>query len=353
MSHRYTVVNASDQVPVHGYENQPSGFRAIEQTPTGICSGVGHDAVVTCATTGSQSSVYVAFSFTDQGDGIAYKQPADSSDARPWKAHRKGVTSCHQSDGILVTGSRDLAVKCWSTQSLENVATIPDSHELSVSAVACDEDLPGHVASGSRDTSVAVWEITPDSSVTKIASGSSPRNLVTCMRFLHGECSPLLVQGSEDLAVRLWDWKRDYMALPTMTLTGYSYFPTCLDVLGTKVLTGSKGFDGSGCHVYQWDIRQARAPLHTWAQHEQEIVGCHQMDEKAVALSKDGSIVVWNTASGVVEERAQVNLDGPCASLVPLNEPGEYFVTSFFGKVAKHKLECIGPYTQKQVCVSG
>ena len=152
------------------------------------------------------------------------------------------------------------------------------------------------IFSGSRDYSVKGWDIETGQCITEF---SSPRNIVTVMEF-----SPtnenILFQGSEDLCIRVWD-TRESSRQPAMHLTGYIYFPLCMDIHNNSniIATGCKGFNSVGCEVKFWDIRNPSQFLFECKGHTQDVTGCKFNKSSEcntfVSVSKDGSIFALNT----------------------------------------------------------
>eukprot|EP01035_Chromulina_nebulosa_P050727 gene50727-68999_t len=69
--------------------------------------------------------------------------------------------------------------------------------------------------------------------------------------------------------------------------------------------TGSKGFDGIGCEVKIWDMRNAAATMAELRGHSQDVTCCsfvRSADQKQLVLStsKDGCVIAWdwNALSG-------------------------------------------------------
>lgn len=77
------------------------------------------------------------------------------------------------------------------------------------------------LASGSRDTSIRMWDVQTGQCT---ASAKTPRNLVTCLKYLPPESPASLVQGGEDLRLRVWD-VRETGLRPSLTIEGYTFFP--------------------------------------------------------------------------------------------------------------------------------
>lgn len=114
--------------------------------------------------------------------------------------------------------------------------------------------------------------------------------------------SSLILQGSEDLFVRIWDI-RDSSGRPATVLSGYIYFPVCMDmnVDGYTLATGCKGFDNIGCEVKLWDLRVPSASFRDLRAHGQDVTCCQFLSNKdngqqqqfLLSASKDGSLIAW------------------------------------------------------------
>ena len=87
-----------------------------------------------------------------------------------------------------------------------------------VSTFAADERS---LASGSRDTSVRTWDVQTGQCTARV---KTPRNLVTCLKYLPAESPASLVQGGEDLRLRVWDVREGGLR-PSLTIEGYTFFP--------------------------------------------------------------------------------------------------------------------------------
>merc|ERR1711939_134196 len=92
---------------------------------------------------------------------------------------------------------------------------------LNVSALANTQDGRS-VASGSRDYSVRIYDITTGQLTQTY---SAPRNIVTALEY--SEDCRLLHQASEDLCVRVWDTRQSKNS-PSVHIESFVYFPTCL-----------------------------------------------------------------------------------------------------------------------------
>lgn len=172
------------------------------------------------------------------------------------------------------------------------------------------------VFSGSRDYSVKGWDTITGKLVAEF---SAPRNIVTTLD-VHPQQEELLFQGSEDLCVRVWDF-RTRAKQPSMHLQGYVYFPLCtaMHPAGDMFATGCKGFDGVGCEVKLWDIRSPSKILCERKEHTHDVTSCKFTSDGRFLLtaSKDGSLVAWDTL--------QMANTSSTAKVAVLKSTGKYF----------------------------
>ena len=131
-----------------------------------------------------------------------------------------------------------------------------------------------------------------------------------------------IVQGSEDLKLRMWDC-RDSSIEAAATLTGYVYFPLCIDVVTDEnyVCTGSKGFDGVGCELRVWDMRSTKECVSILSGHRQSVVGCRFLNgskNSIVSVSKDQTLKVWDVDRNciAVDELGHTGSQFTCVSVL-------------------------------------
>ena len=131
--------------------------------------------------------------------------------------------------GCLWSVSRDLSIRQWSIKDGLCMQTIPNAHELNISAVALDEESDGSfVYTGSRDYSVKQWDTRVGSAVSTY---SSPLNIVTSLAVSSaGHAKGMIYQCAEDLKVRLWDPRVGSTMTPASEIGGYVYFALCMDI---------------------------------------------------------------------------------------------------------------------------
>eukprot|EP01038_Epipyxis_sp_PR26KG_P004742 gene4742-6653_t len=197
------------------------------------------------------------------------------------------------------TASRDLSLKKWDLRnSTESQVTFSNAHSLNISSITMSPGDSSKVFSGSRDYTVKGWDVESGSC---IAEFSAPRNIVTCMQFGMSNQN-YLYQGSEDLCIRTWDI-RDSSRQPVVHITGYIYFPLCMDIHdnGYLLATGCKGFNSVGCEVKLWDFRNTSQAICDYKGHSQDVTGCkfskQQLSNETGLLyscSKDGTIFAWD-----------------------------------------------------------
>ena len=69
-----------------------------------------------------------------------------------------------------------------------------------------------------------MWDVETGACTVKVRE---PRNMVTCLKYLASESSSAVVQGGEDLRLRVWDSRQGGLT-PVLTIKGYVYFPVCV-----------------------------------------------------------------------------------------------------------------------------
>ena len=198
--------------------------------------------------------------------------------------------------GGVVSGCRDTNVRLWNGTS----ATVFAGHSLVVTAVVITPDNT-RILSGSRDNCINAWDTKTGKLLYSIAES---RNLITAMKLIPNE--NILVQTSEDKRVRLWDTRNLQLihVYPTK-----HYIQTCCDVdsSGSCIVTGSNGFNGSGCEVSLWDVRTKQL-LGDLRGNEQG-VNCVKFlsgsNDVVISGSKDSLIKLWdiNKRECILEKR--------------------------------------------------
>ena len=236
-----------------------------------------------------------------------------STDCRP-------LTRVSAGKDLYAAASRDLSIMLWGVTS-NTAETVLRGHTMSVSGLSLSRGSERLVCSGSRDTTVRVWDCAVGGA--ELFKATRALNIVTCMRWHpgfgiinsdgEGEKSVFL-QASEDLRVLIWDTRCGPSAVSS--LTGFTYFPLCLDISsdGLHVLTSSKGFNGVGCELRTWDLRGGRGGgeggdsenifskggtcIAQFKGHAQDTIACAFLgDSRLISASKDGTLRVWDRLS--------------------------------------------------------
>lgn len=225
-------------------------------------------------------------------------------DSNKWRVqkyfdgHVKSVNRiCINEDNTsLWSASRDLSLKQWNVtydESGENcekcLQTFANAHTLNIADVTTNKN-GDRVFSGSRDYSVKIWDTQNGKCTSEF---TVPRNVVTCLT-IDASDDTLLYQGSEDLCVRVWDI-RSSSRQPVMQLSDYVYFPVSVSLHSSKnyLVTGSKGFNSTGCELKLMDLRMSGKVVTEFKGHSQDVTGCKFYENCIVSCSKDGSVYIW------------------------------------------------------------
>jgi len=105
---------------------------------------------------------------------------------------------------------------------------------------------------------------------------------------IHAECpSSLLVSGSKDRCVRVWD-AREPHGCCVGTLRGHTGAVLDLKLRGNRIVSAS--MDKT---VRMWDIREPRTPLATLEGHSAEVHCVDFRDRMVLSGSRDTSLKVW------------------------------------------------------------
>ncbi|GAB9473241.1 hypothetical protein Gpo141_00010396 [Globisporangium polare] len=246
---------------------------------------------------------------------------AASPESDAWKPHERAVNRIvvGRSAELIYSCSRDTTIALTSmgppssppsSSAASPLKKKPNSvllrgHNLNVATIAVD-DSEVSLCSGGRDTQTIFWDLQTGRLKSK---NTTSQNVVTCSKWIPGG-EPLVVQGSEDLTLKLWD-ERTALRSPVQSFRGFVYFALSVDVTpdANYILTSSKGFNGVGCEVRVWDRRTAKQ-LHEFTGHQQDTTSCCFLpaapDNRStventipipVTASKDGTVKVWDVAT--------------------------------------------------------
>lgn len=190
------------------------------------------------------------------------------------------VRSLHMtSDKIIYAGKK---INILSVEG-ENCGKL-EGHERTVTAIDCQST---YLASGSADWTMRLWDLVKLQELCKIGINW---NVVTSIKY----CENAIVQTSEDLRLRVWDVRKDVISVQIAVGVGDN-FANCCDFEGNFVVTGHRGFDGNGCQVKLWDLRNIAYPVFEMDEHEEAVQGVKFVFGNIVSCGKDGKIIVSGT----------------------------------------------------------
>jgi WD40 repeat protein len=239
---------------------------------------------------------------------------------------------------------------------------IEDTHELNVSAVASIKQ-GDKVYTGSRDYHVKGWDVETGKNICDF---HTPRNIVTAMkagvdstdksRGIAG-ASSLLFQASEDLSIKVWD-VRESSKTPAIRIGGFVYFALSLDTSddGHLLAAGCKGFNGVGCDVKVWDLRNLNEPLGECSEHQQDVTSVRFLtNNRFTSCSKDGTVRLWDAKDrGAPKNVATHNTGFKYTSLCRITESGgsntSFAAGSFEGHLELLSCNSAGTATETMTC---
>ena len=254
--------------------------------------------------------------------------PSSSSLAPSWQAHDNAVFSSHwiKNDRQLLTCSGDSTVSLWDVETRQHLRRLAGHHRQSVKLAAVmpksDESI---IATGSRDGSLALWDIrNPASSPIGSVEGAHAQAMlskrvtkrltarsITGLVFLPNT-SLVLSSGAGDTTLKVWDVRKiqgQKKETPAFALLcsyscreksgPFGITSVALSPDGTKLLanaTDSKLYMMSSMHT-------SKTPLATFTGHHSPpgdhsfYISCGwSSDGSSVAVgSLDNNVYVWNS----------------------------------------------------------
>mmetsp|Transcript_73987 Transcript_73987/g.154245 ORF Transcript_73987/g.154245 Transcript_73987/m.154245 type:complete len:483 (-) Transcript_73987:387-1835(-) len=261
-----------------------------------------------------------------QCQGVDVRCP---SRAKQFYGHAGPVWSlCYRPEAsLLLSGGYDATIKSWSLHGERCEATLR-GHDGWVTAMQCMQHRP-RLISGSSDGMLKIWSL-EDFRCTHTAQppNSSTRHSTNGMALLEGhnsivcahsgmqellqsdletmvpvaihqghtqdiysvhaeEGSRMLVSGSKDRTVRIWD-ARTPQAPAVAMLAAHTGAVLAVKCRGQRVVSAS--MDKT---VRLWDLRSIHAPLSTMEGHSAEVHSVDFHDRMILSGSRDTSVKVW------------------------------------------------------------
>jgi len=207
---------------------------------------------------------------------------------RTLEGHRDAVYSVafDPQGGTLASGSRDSTVKLWEVRSGKLLRTL-EGHKDAVDSVAFDPQ-GGTLASGGHDSTVKLWDARSGELLHTLKGHSSA---VTCVLF--DPQTGALASGSTDSTLKLWD-ARSGKLLHTLIEDAHGVLSAAINPQNGMMVSG--GFDGT---VKLWDTRSGEL-LRTLEGHGQS-VRYVAFDPQGGALAsggEDNTVKLWDAQSG-------------------------------------------------------
>nr|CDP97636.2 Bm5567 [Brugia malayi] len=215
-----------------------------------------------------------------------------------WYGHEKEVTKISYQNKyakhLILSGSRDSQIRLWQFDS-PSTLRIFSGHQMSIGGLAMLDQMK--FVSGARDATLRLWDLEMGTCLRAVRHS---RNLVT--HISHCSTNNLLAQSSEDKQLKIWDGRNLCLAFQfpkkNHILTHCDFLPD-----GNYCISSSNGFNGDGCEITLWDIRQQKM-IQEYYGHE-ESVSCtiflpQQIISKRMLLSvsADHTAKLWNVDDG-------------------------------------------------------
>ncbi|ETO29483.1 hypothetical protein RFI_07635 [Reticulomyxa filosa] len=190
--------------------------------------------------------------------------------------HKGAITQLKYSSQMhcLISASRDGDIKMWQLPvdrnryeyNVRHSKTL-SGHSLGVLSIAVDE-LNQRLWSSGRDCTTNYWDLETNKI---IYSSSNDGNLARAMCILPNQS---LIQVSEDLKFYFWDARSCSHCTYAI---GHVQIPLTMDIDvadRNMLCVGFNGFNGHGCDLQLWDLRNLKDPLYTFSRHNQAISKC-------------------------------------------------------------------------------
>eukprot|EP00026_Physarum_polycephalum_P000799 Phypoly_transcript_00800.p1 GENE.Phypoly_transcript_00800~~Phypoly_transcript_00800.p1 ORF type:complete len:1292 (+),score=205.60 Phypoly_transcript_00800:90-3965(+) len=173
----------------------------------------------------------------------------------------------------IVSGSRDTTVRLWDARTLRSVHTLTE-HTDWVKRVQFDSDK---IVSGSYDCTIKIWDPT---------SGKCHRTLSGHVGSINHfqYTDKILASASGDGTLKIWDLETGNC---TRTLKGHTDEVVCMKLAGNKLVSGS-----SDHSVRMWDLAAGKCER-TLRGHSDWVYSLDVQGNHIYSASWDGSLRIW------------------------------------------------------------
>ncbi|KAK0395843.1 hypothetical protein QR680_001459 [Steinernema hermaphroditum] len=237
-----------------------------------------------------------------------------------WYGHEKEVTKVQYRHAagkhFVVSGSRDCSLRVWQF-NVSHSSQVLEGHTMSVMGLSILDE--SKLISGARDTTLRLWDMTQG---TCIRTVKHSRNLVT--HICHSIQNNIIVQSSEDKEMKIWDC-RDLNLVAQMPKKRHIQSHCDLSPDGMYCLSSSNGFNGDGCEITLWDVRQ-RKMIREYRGHEESVTCAMFLPQQItwkrllLSVSADNSTRIWNVDDGACLWSEDVGTKSDLLSCVGFND---------------------------------
>jgi WD40 repeat protein len=191
-------------------------------------------------------------------------------------------------DSLAAAGD-DGIVRVWDVRARELQGKLPDKDSSAVLSVAFSRN-GNMLAVGRDDGAVRLWNLRTQRPLgSPLNAGVGP---VWGVAF-SPDGRTLASSGDTDYTVRLWDV---HSRAPLRRLRGHTDRVINVAFSPDGRTLASSGYDGT---VLIWDVRGGQPPLHVIRAHDDRVVAvAFSPDGRTLASAGDGTLGVWDTASG-------------------------------------------------------
>ncbi len=206
---------------------------------------------------------------------------------------------------VIVSGGEDRTVRVWDLESGQPVLGPLTGHHGPVSAVTVGERHGRPViVSGSEDGTVRVWDLESGQPVLVIGQltddrpGFGPANRVKAVAVGERHGRPVIVSGSSDGTVRVWDLESGHPALKPLSGGILGVNAVAVGELNGRPVIVSGGDDGT---VRVWDLESGQLVLKPLSGHDRvSAVAVGELNGRPVIVSggHDETVRVWDLESG-------------------------------------------------------